>query len=106
MEREGKNAGVNSEASPNLEVEYSGRSQQRSGHSGERLKLATVRADGSWREPLCRVLLGDEMSRDVTIGFDNMETTGNPNKGNLHFLLEWAMFQVPLRSTRVPSMLM
>lgn len=36
MEREGKNAGMSSEAFPHLEFEYPRRSQQRSGHSGQR----------------------------------------------------------------------
>lgn len=50
-----------------------------------------VRGNGSWREQLCHMPLGIEMSREVTIRFNNMETTGNPKKGNLHHVLECTM---------------
>lgn len=83
MVREGKNAAVNSKAFPHLKVEYPRRSQQRSGRSGRRMGSAMVTGNCSWREQLCHVLLGVSVSREATIGFDNVEAIDNPNRRNL-----------------------
>lgn len=78
-----KECRVDSAAFPHLKIEYPRRSQQRSGHSGWRLGSAMVTGNRSWRKYLCHMLLGIETSEEITIGFDNMEAVGNPNKRNV-----------------------
>lgn len=53
-------------------------------------------------EQLCHVLLGVEMSREVTIRLVNMEASGNPNKGNFQYSLECTMFQAPCKIYMCP----
>lgn len=83
MVREGKNAGVNSEAFPHLKFGTLEGASKEVAAQGRRMGSAMVTGNCSWREQLCHVLLGVAGSREATIGFDNMEAIDNPNRRNL-----------------------